>query len=74
MGGLVESVTRRRFLWLAALGAGTVALGGCESGPREQAPSATTFDTPSEGAGASGDGADSWSWWPPRRWWKACPR
>ena len=59
MGGLVESVTRRRFLWLAALGAGTVALGGCESGPREQAPSATTFDTPSEGAGASGDGADS---------------
>ena len=59
MGGLVESVTRRRFLWLAALGAGTVALGGCESGPREQAPSATAFDTPSEGAGTGGDGADS---------------
>ncbi|MCR2036010.1 glycoside hydrolase family 3 protein [Adlercreutzia mucosicola] len=60
MGGLVESVTRRRFVWLAALGAGTVALGGCESGPRGQAPSATAFDTPAEGAGASDDnGGDS---------------
>lgn len=59
MGGLVESVTRRRFLWLAALGAGTVALGGCDSGPREQVPSATAFDTPAEGAGTGGDGADS---------------
>ena len=60
MGGLMESVTRRRFVWLAALGAGTVALGGCESGPREQAPSATAFDTPAEGAGAGdNNGGDS---------------
>ena len=55
MGISTDSVTRRRFVWLGAVGAATVALGGCEAEPAPEAPSATTFDEP--GTGGSGEGA-----------------
>lgn len=57
MGMLTDPVTRRRFLWLAALASGTLALGGCESEPVAEAPSSTTFDEPGAAGGSSGEGA-----------------
>lgn len=57
MGMLTDLVTRRRFLWLAALASGTLALGGCESEPVAEAPSSTTFDEPGGAGGSGGEGA-----------------
>lgn len=58
MGISTDSVTRRRFVWLGATAAATLALGGCESEPPAEAPSSTTFDEPGE-AGAQGGGDSS---------------
>ena len=54
MGILTDFMTRRRFLWLGAVGAGTLALGGCDDAPREQTPSGTAFDDPADGEPTGG--------------------
>ncbi|MEC4174907.1 glycoside hydrolase family 3 N-terminal domain-containing protein [Adlercreutzia sp. R7] len=56
MGISTNSVTRRRFVWLGATAAATLALGGCDGASHEVAPSATAFDEPADGeAAANGD-------------------
>lgn len=52
----LDTLTRRRFLWLSAVAGGTLALGGCTQGERAEEPSSTTFDE-QPAAGDEGDGA-----------------
>lgn len=52
----LDTLTRRRFLWLSAVAGGTLALGGCASEERAEEPSSTTFDE-QPAAGGEGDGA-----------------
>lgn len=62
MGAWSELLTRRRFLWLAALSTGALALEGCadESSSERPVPGAsTTFDEPSSAAPASEPAAAS---------------
>lgn len=60
MGISTNPVTRRRFVWLGATAAATLALGGCDDAPREEAPSATAFDEPADGeAAANGDAGNA---------------
>lgn len=54
MGITTDFVTRRRFLWLGAVAAGTLALGGCEAESAPPASAPTAFDEPADG-GVSGD-------------------
>lgn len=56
MGMLLDTLTRRRFLWLSAVAGGSLALGGCSSGKREEAPSSTAFDEESSGGEGANEG------------------
>ncbi len=63
MGSLSE-FTRRRFVWLSAVAAGTLALGGCSDEEASEAPgtpaSSTTFDEPGQsGEGEGTEGAST---------------
>ena len=58
---LVDSITRRRFVWLAALAGGSLALGGCAAdgadGSGAESSSGTMFDEPGQTGGeGAGDG------------------
>ena len=63
MGSWTELLTRRRFVWLSAMAAGTLALGGCagedEGAEPDDAGSSTTFDEPGSGSSGEGEGSTS---------------
>lgn len=64
MAASVDSITRRRFVWLAALAGTSLALGGCAGDGDDSSgagpASGTTFDEPGqEGGEGAGDGQNS---------------